>query len=112
MQTAFDGVSGRQSCRTFEPDIVITDIRMPRMDGLQILERIKTHSPDIEVVVATAFAEMAMAVKALRLDASDFITKPIDHDALMVALDRAKQRVNTRKRLEEYTRFLENCWTH
>jgi PAS domain S-box-containing protein len=54
---------------------------------------------------------MELAVKALQLDASDFITKPIASQALMVALERAKQRFTTRKQLHDYTRFLEDGWT-
>ena len=84
VETAADGVSGLAACRTFSPHIVITDIRMPRMDGLTVLKQIKTDHPDMEVIVATAFAEMSLAIKALQLDASDFITKPINDKALMV----------------------------
>lgn len=105
--TASDGLLGLRQCEIFDPHIVITDIRMPRMDGLKLLERVKQHYPDIEVIVATAFGDMASAVKALQLDASDFITKPIDSNVLMVALDRACQRATTRKQLKSYTRYLE-----
>ena len=99
-----------KACARFSPQIVITDIRMPRMDGIAVLKQIKTDCPDTEVIVATAFAEMALAVKALQLDASDFITKPINDDALMVSLERAQQRYQTREKLKNYTRFLEQGW--
>lgn len=111
VKTAADGIEGMETCRSFAPHIVITDIRMPRMDGLQVLGRIKTDHPDVEVIVATAFAEIDLAVKALQLDASDFITKPINNDALMIALERARQRFQTRQKLKDYTRFLEEGWT-
>jgi PAS domain S-box-containing protein len=111
VECAADGQEGVERCRDFDPQIVVTDIRMPRLDGLQVLSHLKQHHPHIEVIVATAFAEMALAIKSLQLDASDFITKPIDHGALMVALDRAKERFTTRKRLQDYTRFLEEGWT-
>ncbi len=111
VHTAPDGAAGWDGCRQLSPQIVVTDIRMPRMDGLQLLEKIKSEETHIEVIVATAFAEMELAVKALQLDASDFITKPIANQALMVALERAKQRFTTRKQLHDYTRFLEEGWT-
>ena len=107
---AADGMAGLDQCRAFQPNIVITDIRMPRMDGLKLLEQIKQHYPDIEVIVATAFGDMTSAVRALQLDASDFITKPVDSNVLMVALDRACQRATTRKELKSYTRHLEEGW--
>ncbi len=111
VETAADGVEGIHACREFQPHVVITDIRMPRMDGIQVLEEIKTNHPDVEVIVATAFAEMELAIKALQLDASDFITKPINNDALMVAIDRARQRHQIRKKLKDYTRYLEEGWS-
>lgn len=106
-----NGVDGLKQCARFSPQIVITDIRMPVMDGIQVLETIKNRYPDIEVIVATAFADIDVAIRALQLDASDFITKPIHNDALLVALDRARQRYTNRKKLEGYTRFLEQGWS-
>ena len=111
IQTAADGRQGMSACQRFDPHIVITDIRMPQLDGLQVLERTKREHPEVEVIVATAFAEMDLAVKALQLDASDFITKPISDSALIVALQRAQHRHRTRQKLKDYTRFLEQGWT-
>ena len=105
--TAPDGETGLRLCREMSPQIVITDIRMPGMDGLQVLESLKSASPDIEVIVATAFGEMNLAVRALQLDASDFITKPIDIEALHMALKRARHRHTSRKQLADYTALLE-----
>jgi len=102
-----DGSTGLQLCHEVLPQIVITDIRMPGMDGLQVLEALKTESPDIEVIVATAFGEMNLAIRALQLDASDFITKPINSESLHLALNRAKNRYTSRKQLVDYTALLE-----
>ena len=105
--TAADGVTGLQRCEAFSPQIVITDIRMPGLDGLQVLESLKKQFPDIEVIVATAFGEMELAIRALQLDASDFITKPINDEALHLALKRARERYTSRKQLADYTDLLE-----
>ena len=105
--TAADGVTGLKGCETFSPQIVITDIRMPGLDGLQVLESLKKRFPDIEVIVATAFGEMELAIRALQLDASDFITKPINDEALHMALKRARERYTSRKQLADYTELLE-----
>ena len=107
VKTAADGTAGIQLCREFAPQIVITDIRMPRMDGLQVLATLKQTAPQIEVVVATAFGEMDLAIRALQLDASDFITKPISDAALHLALKRAGDRFAARKQLQDYTLLLE-----
>jgi len=108
--TAADGSSGLNLCSEASPQIVVTDIRMPGMDGLQVLESIKQRSPEIEVIVVTAFGEMDLAIRALQLDASDFITKPIDNNLLFIALDRARQRYTTQQQIKDYTRYLENGW--
>ncbi len=107
VRAAADGETGLQMCSEAPPQIVITDIRMPGMDGLQVLERLKQQSPDIEVIVATAFGEMQLAIRALQLDASDFISKPIASDNLFLALQRARERYTTRRRLKDYTQLLE-----
>jgi len=105
--SAEDGEAGIRLSRRVTPQIVITDVRMPRMDGIQVLETLKRILPDTEVIVATAFGEMDLAIRALQLDASDFITKPLDDDALHMALERAKSRYQARKQIRDYTALLE-----
>jgi two-component system NtrC family sensor kinase len=107
VKTAADGTAGIELCNKFEPQIVITDIRMPGLDGLQVLATVKQKYPDTEVVVATAFGEMNLAIRALQLDASDFITKPISDEVLFLALKRAKDRFTSKKQLQDYTALLE-----
>lgn len=109
VHTAPDGETGLRLCAEIGPRIVITDIRMPGMDGLQVLETVKRRHPDMEVIVATAFGEMDLAIRALQLDASDFINKPINVEALHLALGRAKRRYTTRKELADYTALLEKA---
>ncbi|MBL7211366.1 MAG: response regulator [Desulfobacteraceae bacterium] len=108
--TAADGESGLKLSDEKSPQIILTDIRMPGMDGLEVLKQIKKGNSNKEVIVVTAFGEMELAVRALQLDASDFITKPIHDEALFVALERAKGRYKTRKEIEDYTEILEERW--
>jgi two-component system, NtrC family, sensor kinase len=103
-----DGQSGIRLAESHFPQIVITDIKMPGMSGLDVLETIKKIQPATEVIVTTGFADIKHAVKALQCDASDFISKPIDDDALHMALHRAKQRYTDKKQLSDYTVLLEN----
>lgn len=110
VQTAPDGETGIAVCSEMSPEIVITDIRMPGMNGLEVLSAIKEKHPDKEVIVVTAFSELDFAVKALQLGASDFITKPVNDDALQIALKRAKERYTTRRELRDYTALIEEKW--
>ncbi len=84
--TAPDGETALSLCAKESPQITITDIRMPGMDGIEVLRRIKEQDPNKEVIVVTAYGEIEIAIRALQLDASDFITKPINTDALLIAL--------------------------
>ena len=105
--TAEDGAAGLEMVEKVFPQIVVTDVKMPKMGGIELLRKVKERFEDIEVIVITAFGEMDLAIEALQLDASDFINKPIDDTALKLALSRAKERYRSRQRLKEYTRFLE-----
>lgn len=108
--SAPDGDSGLQLCRQESPHIILTDIRMPGMDGLEVLQKIKQQDPDKEVIVITAFSEIDLAIRALQLDASDFITKPVQDEALWVALKRAQERYTIRKEIGDYTTMMEEKW--
>ena len=77
--------------RTLEVDVIVTDINMRGMNGLELCERIVANRPDIPVVVITAFGSLETAIAAIRAGAYDFITKPLEVEALTVALERALQ---------------------
>jgi len=98
--TAADGKEGIEVFQEARPPIVLTDIRMPGVDGIEVLERIKQIAPETEVIVVTGHGDMDLAIKALQLDASDFITKPVGNEALSVALKRAQERLDTRRMLK------------
>jgi len=72
-------------------DCVVTDLRMPGIDGLELCERIVTNRPDIPVIAITAFGSLETAIAAIRVGAYDFVTKPLDLEALVVAVERAVQ---------------------
>jgi len=100
---AEDGYSGLETFEQVKPEIVLTDIKMPGLDGIEVLRRIKSTGEEAEVIVITGHGEMKLAIKALQLEASDFINKPISDLALSVALRRAKEKLWMRKKLNEYT---------
>ncbi len=90
--TAENALEGLKIFEKEKPPIVITDIKMPGMDGLEILRRIKEIDPAAEVIVITGHGDMDLAVKAMSLRATDFINKPIQKTALDDALRRAEER--------------------
>src|SRR4051794_16969465 len=82
-QAALSAIAARR------PDAVVTDMRMPGMTGVELLERIRQIDDDLPVVVMTAFAAVDAAVKAIKLGAFDYITKPFEGDELVIAVKRA-----------------------
>jgi signal transduction histidine kinase len=102
--------SGEEALRVFHearPEVILTDIKMPGMDGIELLKRIKAESPNTEVIMITGHGEMELAIQSLKYDASDFITKPINDETLDIALRRAIERLSYKKKLKEYTEDLE-----
>jgi signal transduction histidine kinase len=102
--------SGEEALRLFReirPQIVLTDIKMPGMDGIELLQRIKKEDPDTEVIMITGHGEMDLAIRSLKHEATDFITKPIHDEVLEIALKRAHERISMRLALREYTHNLE-----
>ncbi|MBW1980660.1 MAG: response regulator [Deltaproteobacteria bacterium] len=102
--SAPDGEAGLELFRREHPALVVTDIKMPGMDGIALLRHIKAESPDTEVIVITGHGDIEVAIKALQLKASDFITKPIHDEALTVALKRAEEKLRLRRELQESQR--------
>lgn len=105
--TAENGDAALRLFRELKPPIVLTDIKMPDMDGIELLQRIKIESPDTEVIMFTGHGDMELAIKSLKYDATDFVTKPINDDVLEIALKRARERIVMRRQLREYTENLE-----
>lgn len=104
---AANGEEALQAFHTTRPSIVLTDIKMPGIDGIELLKRIKQESPDTEVIMITGHGDMDLAIESLKRKASDFITKPINVDALELALKRVCEKVIMRQKLEKYTENLE-----
>lgn len=90
-----------------ELPIVITDIRMPGMDGMELLRRIKERMPYAEVIISTGHADMDLAIQSLRLGAADFLTKPIHPDLLEFTLLGAVERMRLRAAVRRHTEELE-----
>jgi FixJ family two-component response regulator len=83
--------------RTFLPDIVITDMRMPGMDGLSLLTRLKEEQPCVEVIVISGHADTDAAIQCFREGAVDFLRKPVTFEAIMEGFHKAAKRVHLRR---------------
>ena len=102
--------NGEQALELFhlqKPPIVISDIKMPDIDGIELLREIKREDPDVEVIMITGHGDMDVAIESFQLEATDFITKPINIDSLEKALNKVKERILSRRKLREYMENLE-----
>jgi DNA-binding NtrC family response regulator len=81
------------------PAVVVTDIRMPGMDGIELMRRLKGMGRDVEVVILTGHGDMQTAIESLRLGASDFLVKPIDVDSLKKAIQAALEKLSRKDRI-------------
>src|SRR4051794_16726077 len=87
--TTGDPSEAQALVRQHRPACVITDLKMPKMDGIELLQKIRAESPDTPVVLMTAFATISTAVQAMRLGAFDYVQKPFESDEILVIVDRA-----------------------
>ncbi len=104
---AEDGPKGLEIFARELPSLVLTDIKLPGMDGIEVLRRVKEQNPDTEVIVITGHGEMNLAIQALQSGATDFIVKPISERALGAALLRSREKFWKDKKLREYIENLE-----
>jgi len=105
--TAENGAEALRIFKAARPPIVLTDIKMPEMDGIELLRQLKQQSPDTEVIMITGHGDMDLAIKSVKYEATDFVTKPINDEVLEIALNRAQERIAMRRKLTEYTQNLE-----
>jgi DNA-binding NtrC family response regulator len=105
-ETACDGVEGLQAVEVWNPGIVITDLRMPRMDGMQLLEHIAAQPQQVAVILLTAQGSVDSAVLAMKGGAFDFIEKPVNPTRLRNILQNASRLRGTERELEVSRRKL------
>jgi putative nucleotidyltransferase with HDIG domain len=102
--------NGREALTRFYKDafsLIISDIKMPEMDGIELLKKVKGLNPNMLVIMVTAYPEIDMAVDAMRLGANDFIIKPADLDLIVLSVKKALEKKRLEEELEAYHKNLE-----
>jgi two-component system response regulator HydG len=108
VQTAGDGAEAMELLGAQVPDVVVTDLRMPKMDGLELLRRVKATHEDLPVLVVTAFGAIESAIEAMREGAEDYLQKPVQLDELIIALESALKHRKVREEVRVLRGRLEN----
>ncbi|MCP3901888.1 MAG: response regulator, partial [Desulfobacteraceae bacterium] len=109
---AEDGQVGLERCKKDKPDLVLCDLRMPKMDGLEVLEAVTQSQPEMPIIIVSGAGNIADTVKALRLGAWDYIIKPIQNmDVLNYAINKAFERVDFIEAKHRYQTNLEKANT-
>ena len=101
---AEDGIAALEACDEAPFDLILTDLRMPRMDGMELLRTLRDRGDDAPIIVLTAFATIESAVEAMKLGAADYIIRPIEVKTLELAVNRALSLGSMRRE----NRFLRN----
>lgn len=98
--TAINGLDGMKLIDSCRPDIILTDIRMPMLDGLELTRRVKELLPRSEVIILTGYSDFEYAQKAVQLGAFDFITKPFSLSGIEEVVLKAKEKIENERRKE------------
>ncbi len=99
VKTAPDGFKALGVLQQWPCDLLLTDLRMPVMDGLTLIQKVREQEPDLDCIVMTAFGTVENAVDAMKSGASDYLTKPLNFDAVEMVIDRAFERLAMRREL-------------
>src|SRR5579884_3871702 len=108
-ETARDGLEALDKVMTWAPSIVVTDLKMPRMDGMELLQRLADQAEPMAVVVLTAQGTIDSAVDAMKMGAYDYIQKPVDPTRLKAILQNASRQRDTERELEVTRRQLRDA---
>jgi DNA-binding NtrC family response regulator len=100
-ETAADGAKALALLEPFDPDVVLTDLKMPVLDGLGLLEQGRAHAPHAAFVVMTAFGSIDTAVHAIKRGAENYLTKPLDLDAVSALVQRACEKAQLSREASE-----------
>jgi len=102
-QVVYDGEIALKTMRCRAPDVALLDIKMPGMDGMEVLRRVKEIDPDLPVVMITAYADIHGAVEAMKAGAHDYLAKPFDNNEVIRVIYRALAERDLKRKLRHLT---------
>src|SRR5829696_3780391 len=103
-EVAVDAEQALRLLESLRPDVVFSDVRLPGMNGIELLRRIREFDPALPVVIMTAYGTIEGAVEAVKLGAFDYLKKPVDLEELKLLADRAREHAQLRQELSYYRR--------
>ena len=104
VSTCNSGLEGLDRLKQHSYDLIISDLKMEGMDGIQLLQKARSLDPNIAVIILTGYASMQTAIDSLRLGAVDYLMKPINIEELKIRVKKAIERVNLERRIKEIER--------
>lgn len=107
--TAGDGAKALQYLREYYFDLVISDLSMPEVNGIQVLKEAKKQNLEISMIMLTGYGDMRSAIEALRLGADDYILKPCNIDELLLRIERCFESSENARKVKLYESLLPVC---
>ncbi|HDZ10631.1 MAG TPA: sigma-54-dependent Fis family transcriptional regulator, partial [Bacteroidetes bacterium] len=103
-ETAFSGETALDKARRSIFDLVLLDINLPGIDGITVLKRLKTHDPDLLVIMITAYGDLSHAISAMQGGAYDYLTKPFELEELRLKVEKALETQRLRREVNQLRR--------
>lgn len=110
--SAYTGAEGRQMARDFKPDLILLDLYLPDLNGLELLDKFRADHPNVGVVIMTAAAAIKTAVEAIKSGAEDYLQKPLNLDDLQIVLARSNEKLGLRREVAVLKRYLQDQFAH
>lgn len=107
---ATNGIEALEIYRSNAPQIIISDMFMPGLNGLDLLQDVRKNDSETEFIMLTGNSDMAIAIKALKENASDFLIKPVDLEVLLHSVQKAETRISLKENVKKYTAELEELF--
>jgi len=95
--TAVDGEDGLEMFKTNKVDLIITDLNMPKLNGLKMIEQIKKIDSDVSIIILTAFNETIFFLESIKLGVDAYLLKPIDLDKFLIAISKVAKLIHIKK---------------
>lgn len=107
--TAQNGKEAIELLKKKNFDLVITDLVMESIDGIQVLKFTKTHSPETMVIILTGYGDLSSAIEAIRSDADDYMLKPCEPEEMYFRVSRCIEKIELKRKVKTYENILPVC---